>query len=139
MLPWPILLSGVLLGDSLRFQVLAPDSVRSGQPVPIMLRLVNTGKAPVTMYLQGRPLAFDITIRRPDGRTVWRRLEGQVVSAILAVRPLEPGGALTFEETWDQASDTGQRVPPGEYVITGTLPTDGVPLETPPRRLRIVP
>lgn len=139
MLLYPVLLSGVLLGDSLRFQVVAPDSVRSGQPVPIILRLVNSGDKPATVYLQGRPIAFDIAIRGTDGAVVWRRLEGQVVSAILAVRELAPGEALTFADTWRQADNAGGPVPPGEYTVTGSLATDREPLLTPPARIRIVP
>ncbi|MGH7584844.1 MAG: BsuPI-related putative proteinase inhibitor [Gemmatimonadales bacterium] len=133
------MLSGALLGDTLTFQVTAPDSVRAGEPVPIALRLANTSGRPLQLYLQGRPLAFDITIRGPDGTIVWRRLEGATVSAILAVRVLEPGASLTFEDTWDQASKHGAPIPPGEYTVTGSLPTDRDPLETPPTRLRIVP
>ena len=62
-----LLLSGVLLGDSMKFQVVVPDSARVGEPVRIVLRLSNTGNRPITLYLQGRPVAFDVTIRRRDG------------------------------------------------------------------------
>lgn len=134
------MLSGLLLGDSVKFQVVVSDSVRLGEPVPIMLRLTNTADRPITLYLQGRPLAFDVTVRRKDGSIVWRRLEGQVVSAILAVRQLKPGGALEFEEVWGQISNDGKPVSPGEYSVTGALPTDApTPLETSPASLRIVP
>jgi hypothetical protein len=135
-----LMLSGLLLGDSISFQVVVPDSVRVGEPVPIVLRLTNTADRPHTLYLLGRPLAFDVTVRRKDRTIVWRRLEGQVVSAILAVRQLEPGGALEFEEVWRQVSNDGQPVSPGEYSVTGALPTDRpTPLETSPASVRIVP
>ncbi len=135
-----LLLSGVLLGDSMKFQVVVPDSARVGEPVRIVLRLSNTGNRPITLYLQGRPVAFDVTIRRRDGSVVWRRLEGQVVSAILAVQELEPGAVLEFEEHWRQLSNDGKPVSPGEYSVTGALPTDAPsPLETAPASFRIVP
>lgn len=134
------MLSSLLLGDSIRFQVVVPESVRVGEPVPIVLRLTNTADRPLTLYLQGRPIAFDVTVRRSDRSIVWRRLEGQVVSAILAVRQLEPGGTLEFEERWRQVSNDGKPVSPGEYSVTGSLPTDRpTPLESSPASLRIVP
>ena len=105
-----------------------------------ILRLTNTGQDPLTVYLLGRPTAFDVTIRRLDGRTVWRRLEGEVVSAILGVRELAPGAVLEFDEVWAQTSNTGEPVPPGDYRVVGVLPTDGPePLQTSPALLRIVP
>ena len=92
--------------------------------MPVTLRLTNTGRDPLTVYLQGRPIAFDLTVRNLDGTIVWRRLEGAVVPAILAVRQLEPGASLEFEEVWRQVSNAGETVPPGDYRVTGALPTD---------------
>jgi hypothetical protein len=133
-------LSLAAVPDSMRFEIVLPDSVRLGEPVPVSLRLTNTGREQLTVYLQGRPIAFDVTVRRLDGTIVWRRLEGEVVSAILAVRQLEPSASLEFEEVWPQVSNTGEAVPPGDYRITGALPTDAPePLQTSPALLRIVP
>ena len=135
-----LVLSLATVADSMRFEIVLPDSVRAGEPVPVTLRLTNTGHEPLTVYLQGRPIAFDLTVRRLDGAVVWQRLEGEVVSAILAVRQLEPGASLEFEEVWRQVSNTGEAVPPGDYHVTGALLTDEPkPLETSPALLRIVP
>ena len=132
-------LSLATVADSMRFEIVLPESVRVGEPVPVTLRLTNTGDKPLTIYLQGRPIAFDVTVRRFDGTVIWRRLEGEVISAILAVRQLEPGASLEFEEVWRQVSNTGESVPPGDYRITGALPTDAPePLRTLPASLRIV-
>jgi Intracellular proteinase inhibitor len=117
-------LYSLLVQDSVAFRVHAPASVRAGEPVPIELVLTNRTERPLTLYLQGRPLAFDITVRREDGTVVWRRLEGQVVSAILAVRELAPAQSLTFEAAWDGRLGDGRPAPPGRYHITGSLPTD---------------
>lgn len=134
------MLSGLLLGDSISFQVVVPDSVSIGEPVPIVLRLTNRTDRPLTLYLQGRPIAFDLTIRASDGSIVWRRLEGEVVSAILAVQMLEPGATLEFEEQWRQVSNRGASVLPGEYTVTGALPTDKPrPLVSAPTSFRITP
>jgi hypothetical protein len=117
-------LYSLLVQDSVAFRVHAPTSVPVGEPVPIELVLTNRTERRLTLYLQGRPLAFDVTIRREDGNVVWRRLEGQVVSAMLAVRELAPAESLTFEAVWDGRLADGRRAPPGRYQIAGSLRTD---------------
>jgi len=117
-------LYSLLLHDSVAFRVHAPTSVRVGEPVPIELVLTNRTERRLTLYLQGRPPAFDIAVSREDGTIVWRRLQGQVVSAILAVRELAPAESLTFEVVWDGRSADGRPAPPGRYHITGSLRTD---------------
>jgi Intracellular proteinase inhibitor len=140
MIPSALMLSGLLLGDSISFQVVVPDSVPVGEPVLIVLRLTNRTDRPLTLYLQGRPIAFDITVRAGDGSIVWRRLEGEVVSAILAVQTLEPGATLEFTEHWRQVSNRGVPIRPGEYTVTGALPTDKPqPLVSEPTSFRITP
>ena len=122
--PVAFVLYSLLLQDSVAFRVHAPTSVHVGEPLPIELVLTNRTERPLTLYLQGRPLAFDITIRREDGSVVWRRLEGQVVSAILAMRQLAPAESLTFEAVWDGRRSGGRPVAPGRYQIVGSLRTD---------------
>lgn len=134
----PLVLFALVLQDSLAFRVELPATATSGEPVPIVLRLTNTARHPVTLALEGRPIAFDVTIAR-DGSVVWRRLEDQVVSAILAVRTLEPGESLTFETEWAGRLREGSPAPPGRYTVTGTLPTDRPEgLSTRPATLRLV-
>ena len=122
--PVAFVLYSLLLRDSVAFRVHAPTSVHVGEPVPIELVLTNRTEHRLTLYLLGRPLAFDITVRREDGTVVWRRLEGQVVSAILAVRELAPAESLTFEAVWDGRQADGRPAPPGHYHIAGNLRTD---------------
>ena len=132
-------LYSLLLQDSVAFRVHAPASVRAGEPVPIELILTNRTERGITLYLQGRPVAFDITVTAEDGRVVWRRLKGQVVSAILAVRELGPAESLTFEAVWDGHRPDGSPAPAGSYRITGSLPTDKPEaLTTLPAPLRIL-
>ncbi|MGH7534566.1 MAG: BsuPI-related putative proteinase inhibitor, partial [Gemmatimonadales bacterium] len=88
------LFGALMAGDSMSFQIVVPDSVRVGEPVAITLRLTNTGDRPLTLNLLGRPIAFDVTVRRSDGTVVWQRLKGAVVSQILAVRTLQSGTSL---------------------------------------------
>lgn len=119
-----LVLSSLLLQDSVAFRVEVPAAAPAGEPVAIVLRLTNKTERPLTLALQGRPIAFDVTVTREDGTLVWRRLEGAVVSAILAVRRLEPAESLVFETVWDGRRPDGSPAPPGGYQVTGALPTD---------------
>jgi hypothetical protein len=133
------LLSSLIPG-LMRLEIALPASARVGEPVPITLRLKNTGRQPATVYLQGRPAAFDIIVSRSDGAVMWRRLEDAVIPAILQVRSLAPGAVLEFVDTWGQQTNLGQPVGPGEYLVTGVLPSDPpAELRTEPVRLRILP
>jgi hypothetical protein len=122
----------------MRFELAAPAEVPRGRPVPITLRLINAGDHQITVYLAGRPTAFDIVVSDETGTVVWRRLAGQTVAAILGVHSLEPGDTLTFEDVWPQRDARGQPVPDGTYRLVGLLPTDGPePLRTPHATVRV--
>lgn len=107
-----------------RLRLLVPDPIRPGVPIRLVLRLENAGDRPRTIHLQGRPPAFDLTVNRRGGGPVWRRLRGRVVSAILGIRELPPGGAIELEDHWNQLGDDGTPAGPGDYVAVGTLPTE---------------
>lgn len=123
--------------DSLRLHVEAPDNVPRGQPVPVTFRVENVTDRTLTLHLTGREIAFDILVERPDGSTVWRRLEGEVIRSILRLDTLPPGQSLRLQASWDQRSDAGEPVPPGEYRVRAELLTEGEPLRSPARPLRI--
>jgi Intracellular proteinase inhibitor len=132
-------LLGILLGP-MTLHLVMPAGVRVGQGVPITLRLTNAGRRAADVYLQGRPAAFDIVVTRRDGTPVWRRLEGAIVPAVLQVRSLAPGAVLEFHDTWPQRTNLGAAVGPGDYLVTGVLPTDPpAELRTRPVPLRILP
>jgi hypothetical protein len=121
-------------------EVMLPGVVHAGDIVPITLRVTNTGGETATLYSQGRPTAFDITVTRAGGGLVWHRLNRAVISAVLQVRELRPGESLEFTDSWDQRDDGGRPVPAGEYQVTGVLPTDPpAELRSKPARLRILP
>ncbi|MBI4545302.1 MAG: hypothetical protein HY703_08915 [Gemmatimonadetes bacterium] len=123
--------------DSVRLRLDLPASVRVGQAVPIQLRIENTSARAVDLYLMGRPIAFDVIVSRED-RVVWRRLEGQVVAAILQIRTLAPGEALELRAEWDQRDHAGRAVAPGAYQVAAEVKTDGEPLRAGPVELRIL-
>jgi len=105
-----------------------------------VLRVENPADRPLDLYLRGRAIEFDVVAAADDGRVVWRKLEGQVIPAILRLETLAPGGVLELRTEWDQRTNDGRRVPAGSYTIRGLLLTDSeTPLASPPTRLRILP
>jgi hypothetical protein len=135
-----LMLYSLLLQDSVAFRVELPPAAHAGEPVPVVLRLTNRTERPLTLVLQGRPLAFDVTVTGPDGAIVWRRLEGMVVQSILAVRTLAPAESLTFEAAWSGRRHDGSPAPPGRYLVAGKLLTDTPEgLATLPTPLELLP
>lgn len=124
-------------GDSVRSWLEVPEEVRAGEPVPITLRVQNISDGPLDLYLIGRPIAFDLVVTDADGDVVWRRLEGEAVSAILRIETLDPGETLAREDRWDQRSDAGEQVAPGLYRVHGELLTEDRALVAPRVPLRI--
>jgi hypothetical protein len=120
----------------MRVEIVIPPRGAVGAPVPITLRIANTAERPIELHLQGRTIVFDLTVRR-GAAVVWRRLEGESVPAILQIRMLAPGEVLELKDTWRQADNAGRRVGPGEYSVSGEIPTDGVPLRAGPVPLTI--
>lgn len=125
------------LSDSLRLELDVPAEARVGLPLPITLRVENAGDRPIDLYLRGRTIAFDIVVRREDGEVVWRRLEHEVIPAILRLETLAPRQVLELHTEWNLETGTGSPVPPGSYVVQGTLLTEGPELSTPLVTLRV--
>lgn len=124
---------------SVTVTAVVPDSVRRGAPVPIALRLTNSGPEPETVFLTGRAVTFDVVIARLDGEVVWRRLDKATGEQILQVKTLTPGETLELRERWRQRTNAGRAVPAGDYTVIGIIPTDREPLRSAPVKLRITP
>jgi Intracellular proteinase inhibitor len=108
----------------LRLILEAPARARSGEPVPLVFTCTNAGRAPVTLQLLGRAPTADFRITDSWGRLVWSRLRGQTLLGALRLFPLDAGKSLSFREVWNQRTDAGRPVAPGEYLIRGVLLTD---------------
>ena len=119
--------------DTLRFTVAVSDSVRRGEHVLVTLRLTNTSDQRVTLYLTGRTITFDVVVTGSDGQVVWRRLDHVTTQQIVHVKALSPGETLELRARWRAAA------PPGDYTVTGVIPTDREPLRAAPVNLRIAP
>ena len=125
--------------DTLRVSLELPEEVKPGTPVPMTLRVENRTERTVELHLTGRPVAFDLTITDEGGEVVWRRLEDQRIAMVLRLESLAPGDSLEFQDTWDQRTSAGDNVPPGSYAVRGEVLTEGEPLVTLSRTLRVLP
>ena len=118
---------------SLRLELDVPPEARVGSTVRIALRVTNIGSQPIELYLRGRTVAFDVVVRHAAGEVVWRRLENQVIPAIVRLETLRPEQSLELRTRWHLAV-----VPPGIYVIEGILLTDGPDLRTVALQIRVI-
>jgi len=108
-----------------RVTLRVPRSAPLGSKVPIVVLIENESAAPVELYLRGREIAYDIRVTRAGGDVVWRRLEGQVVPAILRLETIAPGKPIELRDSWDQRNNAGETVAPGEYAVSATVLSDG--------------
>jgi hypothetical protein len=125
----------VTLSDSLRLHLDVPDRVRTGEPVPIGIRVQNVSGGPLDLYLRGRTIAFDIVVSREPGEIVWRRLEGEVIPAILRIETLRPGEVLELSDVWDRTALSAAGIhaaPAGWSHRPLRRPAAHVPAPTPP-------
>lgn len=126
--------------DSPKVELEVPREVRAGEAVPMKLRVTNIADRPLELHLRGRPIAFDLVVRRDDASIVWRRLEGAMIAMVLQLRTLAPGETLELADVWRQQKADGTPVASGRYTVTGSLLTDSrASLDSPPVSLRILP
>ena len=108
-----------------------PPVARVGSTVPITLRARNVSDRPVDLYLRGRTIAFDVVVRHADGDIAWRRLENEIIPAIIRLETLAPQQVLELDAEWSPELA-------GSYVVEGVLLTDGPDLRTDPVTLRVL-
>jgi hypothetical protein len=123
--------------DSLALSLTVPERVRPGEEVGFTLRVENVSGRHLDLYLRGREIAFDVVVTDLDGTPIWRRLEGEVLPAILRLEPLAAGGVLEIRGLWDQTRRTGEPVPPGIYCLKVEVLTDSVPIRSPTHQFEI--
>src|SRR5215213_8598683 len=107
--------------DSLELLLVLPSRIRSGAPVPISLRVSNRASRTIDMYLFGREPTLDVIVENSRGETVWRRLHGEIIPAILNIRSLAPAETIEVPASWDQTDNSDRQVEPGIYSARGEL------------------
>ena len=129
---------GGQMQDSLRVELIVPERVRAGETVRFTLRVQNVSPRTFDLYLRGRESTFDIEVSRATGDTIWRRLAGAVIPAIVHIRPLAPRERFELIAEWDQRDNKGRPLGVGEYSARGLLLVEGAPLATERKALTIV-
>ena len=124
--------------SNLQVTLEAPETAAVGETVAYSVVIRNDGSQSLDLHLQGREPIFDFRVTDEAGVTLWRRLEGQSVQAILRLDTLDPGEPKTLEDVWDQRDASGRFVAPGLYALQAEVPTDAQSLMSQTRPLRVV-
>jgi hypothetical protein len=108
--------------------------------VPLVFTVTNPGTSSLTLQLLGRTPTADFQVSDPAGRRIWSLLGGKTLVSVLQLFPLDGGKVLSFRQVWNQHTDAGREVTPGEYLIRGVLLTDAPGgLASPPCQVVISP
>jgi hypothetical protein len=90
-----------------------------GEPIQLTLEVVNHGAQPVTLRF---PTAqrYDVVVREPQGRQVWRWSADQMFAQVLGEETLAAaGGRLTYRVA------VREPLPAGRYAVIGSVPLIG--------------
>jgi len=72
-----------------------------------------------------------VVVRHASGEVVWRRLENEIIPAIIRLETLAPDQVLELGAEWNPAR-------PGSYAVAGVLLTDGTDLHSDPVTLQVM-
>ena len=90
-----------------------------GDSVKIFFSLSNVGRDTIHLNFSSSQ-QYDFTATT-SGSLVWRWSYGKVFLPIMLPGRLAPGQTITYRESWNQQSNSGQQVPSGSYIIQGIL------------------
>ncbi len=110
--------------DSLELKLELPREAESGSPIAAVLRVRNLTDRPIDLYLRGRTFTVDVIARRPDGDALWRRLEGEIIPAMIHHQRLVPARSIVIPIAWTWTLGTG------EYQLEALLLTEAEPLRS---------
>lgn len=125
--------------DSLRVSLAVQETAMQDDTVLVTFRAENISTRTLTIYLLGRTPTLDIRVTNAEGVEVWRRLEGEVVPAVLRVETLQPGGAVIVSEPWNLRTKRGESIPPGRYSIHAELVLESGVLRSGEASLQVLP
>jgi hypothetical protein len=90
-----------------------------GDLVELTMVVTNRGSTPVSLTAPSTQL-YDFRVMA-GGVEVWRWSADQMFATVLTLVTIPPGESRRFTEGWDQRDREGRPVPPGQYVVVGTL------------------
>lgn len=110
--------------DSVELKLELPREAKAGSAMTAVLRMRNLTDRPISLYLRGRTFTVDVIALRSDGDTAWRRLEGEIIPAMIQHQQLIPGRAVVIPIRWNWSLGTG------EYQLQALLLTEAEPLRS---------
>lgn len=110
--------------DSVELKLELPREAKAGSAMTAVLRMRNLTDRPISLYLRGRTFTVDVIALRSDGDTAWRRLEGEIIPAMIQHQQLIPGRAVVIPIGWNWSLGTG------EYQLQALLLTEAEPLRS---------
>ncbi|MDR7556065.1 MAG: BsuPI-related putative proteinase inhibitor [Armatimonadota bacterium] len=103
------------VGD-LRLQVtVGKEMFVRGEPVGIVLRVVNSAPTPVTLVFPSSQ-QFDLVVRQ-RGALIWQWSHDKAFLQVIREVSWAPGEVRTFAGQWDQRDLQGRQVDPGAYDV----------------------
>jgi hypothetical protein len=114
----------------LRVDLVIPRRVNFGERVPIKVVVQNESDVAVDMILRGRTPTFDLIVSDSTGEVIWRRLQNEIIPAIIHVRRVAADAAFELSGFWEPALDTGTYNVRGELLLEDSrLSSEPVELE----------
>jgi hypothetical protein len=133
---------GTRLTNELKFTLVVPPRVAVGRPTPLTLRVTNVAAHPVTVLWPGRSARGDVDFiveTLNDSQLVWNANYEKRRLLSFTRQTLQPRQTITVTEVWNQRSNDGNPVAPGQYRVRAiNRETDQIPkFQIPPALLRI--
>jgi hypothetical protein len=89
-----------------------------GETISMTLSITNCGDEEVIrFYSSGQ--RYDFVVSDTEGHEVWRWSHGKAFIQVLGQETFQPGVTVTYTEVWDQSSNAGEQVTPGDYDVLG--------------------
>jgi hypothetical protein len=102
-----------------------PGKIKLGTTVPLILRVKNISNKVIKLereYLKGYPLSHSFRVTTLDGNEIWywEQPESNLQFRLYG-KDLLPGETDLITGDWQQVDNAGNPVPPGNYLIEGTV------------------
>ena len=110
-----------------------PATARPGARVPFRLRVRNTGRTAVDLYLRGRVPTAQLVVTDPRGTVVHDSLADEMIPATLLLHTLAPDESLAQTLAWTVEPDAG-----GAYSVTAALLTEDGAIAAPPHVVNVL-
>lgn len=108
------------LKDKLKLSLeVRSEKVEQEDRFKFTLVIQNISNNPITLCFTSSK-KFDFVVSQ-SGSEVWRWSSGRMFAQVILDQVIDFGGSIRFTEVWDYKGNSGDRLPAGEYDLTGIL------------------